>query len=138
MNTDAILWPLIAQVILTTVVWLRMYFSRSNEMKAKRLHPQKLATSRDRDAHLEDTRAADNFRNLFEVPVLFYTVCLVLFVAGAVTTAQLALAWAFVGLRAAHSAIQLTYNKVMHRFLVYLASTLCVLAMWALFIFHIL
>lgn len=46
---------------------------------------------------------------------------------------QVVLAWAFVGLRAVHSLIHVTYNRVVHRFFVYAASTLCVFAMWILF-----
>ena len=82
---------------------------------------------------LQDIAPADNFRNLFEVPVLFFAVCCALAVTDTVTGIQLALAWAFVALRAAHSFIHVTYNRVMHRFTVYVASTICVFAMWALF-----
>ena len=44
--------------------------------------------------------------------------------------AQLVLAWTFVGLRCLHSFIQLTSNRVMHRFRVYVLGTLCVFGMW--------
>lgn len=39
---------------------------------------------------LEDTAPADNFRNLFEVPVLFFAVCLTLLSLDRVIPAQLA------------------------------------------------
>jgi hypothetical protein len=40
------------------------------------------------------------------------------------------LAWIFVGLRALHSAIHCTYNRTLHRFGAYLASSLVLIAMW--------
>src|SRR3546814_6341845 len=79
------------------------------------IHPQAVATSAKSAAKLTDSRAANNFRNLFELPVLFYLALAVAAVCGLVTTTTLALAWLFVLLRVAHSAIQCSYNKVMLR-----------------------
>jgi len=128
----ALLWPVLAQVALTALVWVLLYVARLGEMTRRRIDPQRVATSRLAAGVLEDVAAADNFRNLFEVPVLFYAVVPLLVLAHAATGAELALAWAFVGLRALHSLIHVGYNRVMHRFLAYVASTLCVFAMWLL------
>ena len=132
MNTT-IFWPMIALVALTLLVWIRLYVMRIGEMRERRIHPQKVATSRMAADALQNVTPADNFRNLFEVPVLFYAICCALAIAGAVTELQLALAWLFVILRAAHSFIHVTYNRVMHRFLVYVAGGTVVFLMWALF-----
>ena len=64
---------------------------------------------------------------------MFFAVCLTLYVTGHVTTLQFGLAWVFVLLRCAHSFIQVTYNRVMHRFRVYLLGLVCVFTMWAVF-----
>lgn len=128
--TVAFFWPMLAMVAVTAAVWVRMYRLRIAEMKEKRIHPQAIAVSGTKH-RLENTRAADNFQNLFEVPVLFYAISAVLLATNLGTPLLLAMAWAFVLLRAIHSAIQCSYNKVMHRFGVYVASTLVVLAMWA-------
>ena len=56
-----------------------------------------------------------NYMNLLELPVIFYTVCLVAFVTGSASQATVAWAWIFVGLRIVHSLIHLTYNNVLHR-----------------------
>lgn len=130
---DEIFWPMIAQVALTIVVWLRMYFQRIGEMKAMRIHPQALATSAAAAAKLQNTTAADNFRNLFEIPVLFYAICLALAITDRVTETQLVLAWLFVGLRAVHTFIQTTYNKVKHRFYVYVLGSTVAFVMWGVF-----
>ena len=79
---------------------------------------------------LKNTSAADNFRNLFEVPVLFFALCLFLIVSGSDSMLLAAMAWAFVALRALHSAIHVTSNRVMRRFQVYVVGTLLLYAMW--------
>lgn len=130
---SVIFWPTILQVLLTFVVALRMYVVRVAEMRARRVNPQALATSREAAARLENVAAADNFRNLFELPVLFFAICPALYVTGHVTSLQLGLAWTFVLLRGAHSLIHVTYNRVMHRFRAYFLSMVCVFTMWAVF-----
>ena len=82
-------------------------------------------------ARVKDTRAADNFRNLFELPVLFYLALVVAALTQQVTAIALSLAWAFVALRIVHSAIHCTYNRVWHRFYAYLAGGLVLWALWA-------
>lgn len=127
----AIFLPAFAMAALTLVVWLRMYFLRIGEMKRERVHPQAIATSAQIAARLSDTRAADNFRNLFELPVLFYLAICIAAIAGLATTTTLVLAWLFVLLRVVHSAIQCSYNKVMHRFQAYLAGGIVLWLLWA-------
>ena len=123
-------WPAVAMVALTFVVWLRMYFMRVGEMKRERIHPQAVAMSAQMAERLKDTRAADNFRNLFELPVLFYLALTVAAFSGQVTTLVLILAWLFVGFRVLHSAIHCSYNKVIHRFYAYLGGGIVLWILW--------
>ena len=132
-KSSAIFWPVILQVLLTLIVAVRMYLDRVAEMRARGVNPQALATRREAAARLEHVAAADNFRNLFELPVLLFAICPALYVTGHVTSLQLGLAWAFVLSRCAHSLIHVTYNRVMHRFQAYLLGMVCVFAMWAVF-----
>ena len=130
-DASAIFLPAVAMAALTFVVWWRMYFMRIGQMKRERIHPQAVATSAQAAARLTDSRAADNFRNLFELPVLFYLALVVAALTAQVHAATLALAWAFVALRIVHSAIHCSYNKVLHRFLAYLAGGLVLWTLWA-------
>ena len=131
MEAHLVFLPALAMVALTIVVWLRMYATRIGEMKRERIHPQAVATSAQMAARLSDTRAADNFRNLFELPVLFYLALVVAAMTAQTGMAVLALAWTFVALRVLHSWIHCTYNKVMHRFKAYLAGGVALWALWA-------
>jgi hypothetical protein len=138
MNTHLIYWPAVAMAALTFVVWLRMYFTRVAQMKRERIHPQAVATSAQAAARLTDSSGADNFRNLFELPVLFYVALLLAAQTQQVTTLTLGLAWLFVALRVVHSAIHCTYNKVMHRFYAYLAGGSALWLLWAVLAFGLL
>ncbi|MGH8130710.1 MAG: MAPEG family protein [Steroidobacteraceae bacterium] len=133
MMADPIWLPCTAMVGLTVLVWIKMYADRLGEMREKRIDPQSLSTVRAAAGVLARTQAADNFRNLFEVPVLFYLLCVAIAVNGGSTPGLVAAAWGYVGLRALHSVIHVTYNRVMHRFLVYAASTLLLFGMWIAF-----
>ena len=137
MTVDPIWLPVAGMVFVTALVWVKLYADRLGEMRAKRINPQSLATARGAGGLLERTQAADNFRNLFEVPVLFYVLCIAVAVTGGSTPGLVAAAWAYVGLRALHSLIHVTYNRVLHRFLVYVSSTALLFGMWAVFVLRI-
>ncbi|MBK8284069.1 MAG: MAPEG family protein [Ahniella sp.] len=110
---------------LTFLVWFRLYFERLTEMKAKRVHPQKVANRADAAKLLSNTQALDHYANLFEAPVLFYFTLAAIAVAKLDLAVLLPLAWAFVALRAAHALVHLTYNKVMHRFYAFFLGSVC-------------
>ena len=74
-----------------------------------------------------------NLMNLLELPLLFYVVCLALYITLSVDTAAVALAWLYVGLRVAHSLVHLSYNNVFHRLGVYAASAVVLLFLWIRF-----
>ena len=130
MDTRLIFLPALAMVALTFIVWWRMFFTRIGQMKRERIHPQAVATSAQATGRLTDSRAADNFRNLFELPVLFYLALVVAALTAQVTILTMSLAWAFVVMRIVHSAIQCSYNKVMHRFRAYVAGGLLLWTLW--------
>lgn len=134
--TDPIWMPVTALAGLTALVWVKLYVDRLGEMRRRGVDPQALARARD-TAALERTTAAENFRNLFEAPVLFYVLCIALAVNGGSTRGFVCAAWGYVALRALHSLIHVTYNRVVHRFLAYVASTLLLFGMWIAFFMRI-
>jgi hypothetical protein len=73
------------------------------------------------------------YMNLLELPVLFYVGCLMFYVAGKVDGGALTVAWIYVALRIVHTAIHLTYNKVMHRLIPFALSNFVLLGFWILF-----
>jgi len=125
--------PATAMVVLTATVWVRLFLERFAEMRASGIHAQQLATSQQSDAILRKTLASDNFKNLFEIPVLFYVLCIALVITHTQTPFLNVGLWLFVVLRTAHSLIHCSYNNVMHRFTVYLLSTVLLFALWMQF-----
>lgn len=101
-----------------------MYFKRVSAMKELRIHPQKAQNTRDLVALLPQSvnRVSNNYNHLFEQPTLFYVVCLAIALLEHVNDFFIAAAWLFVFLRIIHSVIQVTIDKVMLRFLVFIAS----------------
>jgi hypothetical protein len=112
---------------------LRMYSDRLSEIRDRKIHPQNLATARQAGELLHNVQSAEHFRNLFEVPVLFYTLCAFLAITKLTTLVLLACAWGYVVLRGYHSYIHLTHNKVIRRFQAYVASTIVLYVMWGIF-----
>ena len=131
-SRHAILFPMLALVLLTMAVGIVMYRRRVAEMRAKRIPPQAVATATQMAARLSDTCAAANFRNLFETPVLFYAAVLTIYAAELTSPLYVTLAWVYVVLRLVHSAIHCTYNKVMHRLSVFMAAFLALSLIWGL------
>jgi hypothetical protein len=130
---NAILLPATAMVLLTAIVWLRMYSDRLNEIRTRKIHPQQLASARQLNETLQNIGASDHLKNLFEMPVLFYALCAFLAITKLTTLFLLACAWGYVVLRVYHAWIHLTHNKVIRRFQAYVASTVVLFVMWGVF-----
>ena len=73
-----------------------------------------------------------NYMNLLEVPILFYVVCLTIYVTAMPGRSAILLAWVFVGFRVVHSLIHLSYNKISHRFMAFAFSNFVLIALWVL------
>ncbi|MCZ6561001.1 MAG: MAPEG family protein [Gammaproteobacteria bacterium] len=134
MEQQQIFAPVTALVFLTLLVWLFMYHKRLGFMRRQKLDPEALKSKTEGEKILAPVAGpSDNLKNLFEMPVLFYLLCIVLFVLSRVDATFLNLAWAYVGLRALHSLIQSTYNRIVHRFSVYMLSMIVLVWMWLRF-----
>jgi hypothetical protein len=110
-----------------------MLVTRVREMRRKRIHPQAAANSVKMAAHLENVEVADNFRNLFEVPVLFFALAAIALATGHVPGWLVVCSWLYVALRMLHTFIHCTYNNVYHRLTVFLASFVLLVGMWIVF-----
>ncbi len=137
MNQAAIFYPIAAMMALVMLVTCLMLKQRVNEMKVRKINPKKVATSTQMAQLLENTRAADNYKNLFEMPVLFYALCVALFATQLVSQGFLWAAWAYVALRVLHSFIHIGYNNVVQRFSVFGLSMGLLAGMWVMFVWQL-
>src|SRR5436190_23010522 len=102
MEQTAIFGPVYAMIGITFAVWVYLYARRIPFIQS--LDPA-IALTPARLAELSPPAVAtpsDNLKNLFEIPVIFYTLALVLFVTGRVDGVYVGAAWVFVVFRALH------------------------------------
>jgi len=125
-----IIYPMFALVVLTFVVGLSTGISRFMSVKNGDVDPRYFKLLSGYTPPENIVKLGRNFSNLFEVPVLFYVLGIILLILDINSNLMLGLAWAFVILRIAHSIIHITYNHPIHRFLVFLSSSILVLIMW--------
>jgi len=125
MPTDLAL-PMLGMMVLTLLVWVVMFIQRVSFAQSNRLDIEQFKTPADVQALVpaEVSGASNNFKNLFELPVIFYGLCLYLMESGPVDSFYTNCAWAFLALRCLHSLIHCSYNRVAHRFGVYILSSL--------------
>ena len=126
-----LLIPLLAQVALTFIVMVTMYHQRLSEMKKRKIAPQTAKSRSGMIGVLSDSEtSADNYANLFESPVLFYIAILLALILMLQDNILVVLSWCYVASRYVHSFIHITYNRVMHRFTVFIFSCFVLLAIW--------
>ncbi|MFN3863327.1 MAG: MAPEG family protein [Erythrobacter sp.] len=128
-----ILQPVVALLGWTMVMWLWMYATRIPAMNAAGIDARNLVGSNGASlrAQLPDTVSwkADNYNHLHEAPTLFYAVAIVLAIIGQGDGLNTTLAWAYTGLRIAHSIVQATINRVIIRFALFALSSLVLMAL---------
>ena len=134
MNGNEILQSVVALAAWTMVMWLWMYATRLPAMgKVPDLDTKNLVggTGKDLDNILpaKVQWIAHNYNHLHEAPTVFYAVALVLAVSGQGGGLNATLGWAYVGLRVLHSLIQVTSNRIMVRFSVFVLSSLVLIAL---------
>lgn len=126
-----ILWPSFALVALIFAVWFTMVVRRLRHIRET---PPTASDFTDAGAAARFfaavDRPAENLRNLFEMPVLFFALVPLLMIMRQAWVAQVILAWLFVALRAVHSAIHLGRNDIRMRFRIYVLSVVVLAAMW--------
>ena len=131
MKDLSIVYPVFVQVLLTFLLQMWMGRERLAAVRAKTVRRGEHEGAKP----VWPERAAvvsNSFHNQLEMPMLFYAVVAFALIAGAADWTMLALAWAFAISRLVHAAIYTTYNKIEHRFLVYLFGSTVVWFMWGL------
>lgn len=123
--------PVLGQVGLTLVMWIVMYARRLPAMAAAKPTPEEMQVKENLLKLPASARfAAENYNHQFEMPVLFYVMCFAAMMTGTLGGGMVNLAWAYVALRAIHAVIHVTYNKVIHRFLVFCVSSIVLMIMF--------
>jgi hypothetical protein len=135
-----LLAPLMALVLWTFVMCGWMYATRIPAMMRLKVvyDPRRPVAEFQAQMPAAVRWKADNYNHLMEQPTLFYAVVLALAFLGADGGFNVALAWAYVGVRIVHSLVQVTVNIILLRFAVFMLGTLVLLvlslrAAWVVF-----
>lgn len=136
MSQTTIFWPVLAHVLLIYIVYgvlgRRRYGAvRSGEAK---LGQFKLRSTEPASS----ITVAANLTNQFELPVLFYVLCLTLHLTNGVNYLTLALMWIFVASRYFHAWIHLTSNNLLLRSRSFFVGAVVLLLGWIWFALHLL
>jgi hypothetical protein len=132
-DASPILGPVVALVAWSLAMMLWMYATRFPAMRRKGISLRGRVGSKggDLDGVVEPQVQwkAHNYNHLMEQPTLFYTICLSLALMERGGGVALALAWAYVAFRIAHSLVQATTNVVRHRFLLFAGGSLVLIGL---------
>ena len=131
MSQSAIFFPVLVQAVLSLMLLPVLGVRRARSMRE---HRQQIT---DKDVELgrnawtgEATKAANNYRNQFELPVLFFAVVAFALILKQADPLMIGLAWAFAATRLVHAAIHVGPNVVRWRALAFIVGAAVLLTMW--------
>ena len=118
-------------MIWTMIIWAWMYVTRIPAMQQAHVEPDEAQIAGILDQRLPPKVQwkAHNYNHLHEAPTVFYAVAIVLAILGAGDGMNAFLGWIYVGLRVVHSLVHVTANKVMVRFVLFLLSSVVLIAL---------
>jgi hypothetical protein len=132
-----ILFPMLALMGWTFAVMFLMGYRRIGAVQAKRVHPREFAMGESAAVPADVTIVNRHYMNLLEIPLVFYAVCITLYVTQQVDTVALALAWLYVALRLAHSAVHLGANRLVNRLATFASSNFTLMGLWGYLVFQL-
>ena len=137
MSQNLIVLPVAAQALLAFVVLFVMARARARSQKERGQNLQDLALASNADWNEAALKAANNYKNLFEIPVLFFAASAFALITRSVDGWMIGLAWLFVASRVFHTIIHVTSNTVMLRGPVFMIGFVAVMAMWVLIVWRV-
>jgi hypothetical protein len=133
----AILYPVLAQIVLTLAVALGMGIARQAALRKGEVTVDDIALDSSRWP-ARTRKYANCYGNQFELPVLFYVLCLTAQITRTADLIFVILAWAFVVSRVLQAYIHTTSNVVMWRGAAFLIGYVVVAIMTAFLVFRLL
>ncbi|MGH6859061.1 MAG: MAPEG family protein [Phyllobacterium sp.] len=136
MSQTAIFWPMIALTALIYAVYFLVLVRRRHAVVSGQ------ASARDFKLPLKEPEASvtaiRNLTNLYELPVLFYVVCLALYAVNGATFLAVLVAWLFVVARIAHTFVHVTSNRLRLRQPIFAIGYILTGVLWVMLALHLL
>ena len=127
----SILWPTFALAALAFAIFLVMFVKRFGHIRANPPTAEDFATGEAALRYFTPVEMpANNYRNLFEMPVLYFALVPLLLITDQDSSVQVVLAWVYVALRYLHSFIHVGRGKAPVRAMLFVLSAVVLSAMW--------
>ena len=133
----SIIYPVIAMAFLTFILGFSVLFTRISSVQNGVVNIDFYKIFQGGEPPESVIKTTRHWANLYEAPILFYIVCALILIAGIQSNILVWLAWAYVVIRFAHSAIHLTYNEVYHRLTMFLLSQTVLIIMWIILLINL-
>lgn len=130
MQILSLVYPMAVLVLLSFLMMHVLWFLRVQAVRSRKISPRYFKLNKGGELPETATAVSQNYDNLLELPVLFYTVCIIAIILNQSAEYFVIHAWVFVVLRYIHSYIHVTYNHIIHRLAVFAISALVLFSMW--------
>jgi len=137
MRNLGILYPLFALATWTFLVLLLIPFVRVRSVRRREIGPNDFKYGESPAVPSSVSIPNRNYMNLLELPMLFYVVCVVLYITAGSSRLAVYIAWFYVLLRVVHSLIHLSYNGVIHRLSTFALSNAALISLWVIAAAHV-
>jgi hypothetical protein len=128
MHSTYILWPVLAQILLILLMYILLGYRKAKAVKTGSVNLK--ATALDNKAwHDGVLKVSNNIDNQFEIPIVFFVLCLLFYGIGQVDVLVLTLAWAYVISRYVHAYVHVGSNYVPLRMRIFSVGCLILLVM---------
>lgn len=121
-------WPIIAHVGLIYVLYMLLSLRRRQMVQAGKAKTSDYRENRSEPS--ESLVVRNSIANQFELPVLFYVCCVLLYITEADNLLAVVLAWIFVALRYLHAFVHVTSNNMRYRSPLFAGGYVVLAAMW--------
>ena len=131
MQQTWILYPMFVMVLLSMLVGLRMLRLRYRAVLQDNLPPAYFILNRGGKPPAYMMQAEQHYTNLYETPVLFYAVVILIYVLNMTDPFSLLMAWAYIAFRLAHAYVHMERNKLPNRRNIFLTSIAILAVLWS-------
>lgn len=137
MQQEWLLYPIFAMFLITAFTSIRMLKLRIKAVKAGEVKVSYFRLNQGQELPKALRQTERHYENLFEFPVLYYVIIIMIYITEQANYGYLVLAWLFVFSRIAHAYIHLGHNNVIHRKNAFLASWVVLVGLWGYLFFDL-
>ena len=129
------IYPLLFMIILTMFVTLRLLIIAVNLVRTKQVHIKQFRMF-DGEIPQYALNAREHFKNMFEIPILFYVLCILSIVTNNYSQIDINIAWGFVISRLLHTIFRIPNKDVIVRFAFFVIGLFFLGIGWTRFIIN--